>query len=67
MTALLARPSRLVCAFLLSLCAASAQAQAYPERPIKLIVPYAAGQGTDVAARYVAERLAQEIGGNIVV
>ena len=47
--------------------AAVAGAQDYPSRPIKLIVPYAAGQGTDVAARFVAERLAREIGGNIVV
>lgn len=52
---------------LLSCCAATAVAQDYPARPVKLIVPYAAGQGTDVAARFVAERLAREIGGNIVV
>ena len=52
---------------LLACCATGAAAQGYPDRPIKLIVPYAAGQGTDVAARFVAERLAQEIGGNIVV
>ena len=52
---------------LLACCATAAAAQGYPDRPIKLIVPYAAGQGTDVAARFVAERLAQEIGGNIIV
>jgi len=62
--------SRLRKAFLglLLACGATvAGAQEYPSRPIRLIVPYAAGQGTDVAARFVAERLAREIGGNIVV
>jgi tripartite-type tricarboxylate transporter receptor subunit TctC len=63
------KPSRVAVALLLSLCAASAQAQTqtYPAKPIKLIVPYAAGQGTDVAGRYVAERIAREIGGNIII
>jgi tripartite-type tricarboxylate transporter receptor subunit TctC len=63
----IARPSRFALALLLSLGAASAQAQTYPARPIRLIVPYAAGQGTDVAGRYVAERIAREIGGNIII
>jgi len=63
----LARPCNLFLALLLSCGATSAVAQAYPTRPIKLIVPYAAGQGTDVAARFVAEQLARDIGGNIVV
>ena len=63
----LARPRNLILALLLSCGATSALAQAYPSRPIRLIVPYAAGQGTDVAARFVAEQLARELGGNIVV
>ena len=37
-------------------------ADAYPARPIRLIVPYAAGQGTDIAARYLAEEFAKELG-----
>ncbi|HUD34049.1 MAG TPA: tripartite tricarboxylate transporter substrate binding protein, partial [Variovorax sp.] len=36
---------------------ANAQAQAWPNRPVKLIVPYAAGGGTDVIARNIATRL----------
>ena len=63
----LARPRNLILALLLSCGATSALAQGYPSRPIRLIVPYAAGQGTDVAARFVAEQLARELGGNIVV
>lgn len=44
-----------------------ASAQAYPTRPIKIIVAYAPGQGTDTATRYLAEILAKDIGQPIVV
>lgn len=39
----------------------------YPERPITLLLPYAAGGGTDAIARVFAEKLAQKLGGSIVV
>jgi tripartite-type tricarboxylate transporter receptor subunit TctC len=39
--------------------AASASAQSYPSRAIKLIVPITAGSGTDVLARALADKLAQ--------
>lgn len=42
-------------------------AQAYPNRPVKLVVAYAAGGGTDVAARIVAEGLARELKQPVVV
>lgn len=45
---------------------ASAQA-AYPTKPIRLIVPYQAGQGTDVATRYLAEHLGRALGQPLVV
>jgi tripartite-type tricarboxylate transporter receptor subunit TctC len=54
-------------ALLCALVPLSARADSFPVRPIRLIVPYAAGQGTDVAARFLGERIAREIGGNIVV
>lgn len=44
-----------------------AHAQDYPSRPIQLVVPYAPGGITDVAARMVAQRLEQELGHSIVV
>lgn len=46
--------------------AAPAQA-AYPERPITLIVPFAAGGPTDVIARIVAEPMSKALGQQIVV
>jgi len=42
--------------------AAVAAAQGYPNRPVKIIVAYQAGQGTDVATRYIAERLNKALG-----
>lgn len=49
------------------LAALPAAAQSYPTRPVRLIVPYQAGQGTDVAARYFAERLSKSLGQQFVV
>src|SRR5688572_20065056 len=40
---------------------------AYPEKPIKLLVPFGAGGITDVVARAVSERLSAELGQPIVV
>jgi tripartite-type tricarboxylate transporter receptor subunit TctC len=42
-------------------------AQGYPNKPIKLIVPVAAGGGSDMIARQVAERLGKGLGQSIVV
>jgi tripartite-type tricarboxylate transporter receptor subunit TctC len=44
-----------------------AQAQTYPTRPIILIVPFAAGGGTDVAARIVGEHMSRTLGQQLVV
>lgn len=48
-------------ALLVAACAASAQAQAYPAKSIKVIVPYAVGQGTDIATRYIADELGRDL------
>src|SRR5215472_14490949 len=45
----------------------SAAAQAYPSRPITLIVPFAAGGGTDVTARIVGEHMSRTLGQRIIV
>jgi tripartite-type tricarboxylate transporter receptor subunit TctC len=39
-----------------------ARAQAYPARPVTVIVPFAAGGGTDVLARILAERMRGSLG-----
>lgn len=47
--------------------AAIAQADQYPSRPVKLIVPYAAGGGTDAIARLVANGVGEQLGQSMVV
>jgi tripartite-type tricarboxylate transporter receptor subunit TctC len=42
-------------------------AQTYPVRPIRMIVPYAAGGGVDVMARLIAPRLSERLGQQVVV
>ena len=42
-------------------------AQAYPTKPVKMIVPYAAGGTTDVLARIVADKLTQGLGQTVVI
>jgi len=39
----------------------------YPERPVRLIVPWPPGSGPDVTARVVATELARQMGKTIVV
>jgi len=53
---------------MLALAGASAAfAQGYPNRPIKVIVPWPPGQTTDIAARIVCEKLAPVLGQPLVV
>src|SRR5262252_5040416 len=45
----------------------AAQADTFPSRPIRLVVPYAAGGTGDIVARVVADRLGPELGVSVVV
>jgi len=45
----------------------SARAQDYPVRPVRLIVPFAAGGVTDTSARVIADRLGARLGHQVVV
>ncbi len=47
--------------------AAVAQGDAYPNKPIRLVVPYPPGGATDVAARMLSPRLQEELGQSVVV
>ena len=54
-------------ALALSLAGASAMAQAWPAKPISLIVPFPAGGTTDVLARALAEKLTLSLGQTVIV
>lgn len=49
------------------LMAPPAAAQGYPSKPVKIIVPYQPGQGTDVATRYLADHLGKALGQAFVI
>jgi len=51
----------------LSLSVELAVAQDYPSRPIRLIVPYPPGGGTDIAARWIADRLSAQFNEKVFV
>ena len=59
---------RIAMALVLSaLIAAPALAQAYPNRPIRLVVPFPAGGGVDTMARIVGNKLSERIGQPVLV
>ena len=61
------RAARPLLAITFALAATAAQAQYTTDRPIRLIVPFAPGSGTDVAARLLAATLAESIKRPIVI
>jgi tripartite-type tricarboxylate transporter receptor subunit TctC len=54
-------------AWLLAAFSPSAASAAYPDRVIRIVVPFAPGGGTDVVARTLAQELARDLGANIVI
>jgi len=59
---------QLALAALLAFGTLGAQAQGnYPERPIKLVVPYAPGGSADIAARLIAEEWGKQLGGSLFI
>jgi tripartite-type tricarboxylate transporter receptor subunit TctC len=59
---------RLVAAAVMAIASGSlAHAQSYPEKPIKLVVPFPAGGATDTSARLVAQSLQSGLGQAVVI
>ena len=54
-------------ALLSALFAAGACAQTYPQKPVRIIVPYVAGGDTDIGARIVAPKLTEALGQQFIV
>jgi tripartite-type tricarboxylate transporter receptor subunit TctC len=57
----------LFAAMLVSVLSAGVHAQSYPNRTIKLVVPFPAGGATDNAARVVAQRLQGSLGQSVII
>ena len=58
---------RLASLLVFSLCAATAWAQSYPAKPVRVVVPYPAGTTPDLIGRTLAERLQKAMGQPFVV
>lgn len=58
---------RMLFAVLLALASTLAAAQAWPSKPVRIIIPYPAGGGADAAARLAAGALSQGLGQSFVV
>ena len=54
--------ARALLAVLILAASLAAQAQSWPSKPIRLVVPYPPGGSTDVTARTLAERVSSALG-----
>lgn len=60
--------ARQVCgALLLSVAAVGACAQAFPDRPIRIVVPYVPGGSTDLLSRLLGDTASETLGQNVIV
>src|SRR5947209_2726003 len=59
-------PSRLAVLFL-ALVTTAANAQSYPSKPITIVVPFAAGSGTDLISRLIGQQLSLALNQSVVI
>src|SRR5438874_10802083 len=58
---------RLLCGLLFALASGIAQAQAYPAKPVRLIIPFPPGGSNDLVGRAVAAQLGEHLGQSVVI
>jgi tripartite-type tricarboxylate transporter receptor subunit TctC len=63
----LARIAALLCALLPTTFTLNAQAQGYPSKPVRVIIPYPPGNTADIVARLVSIKLTERLGQNVVI
>jgi tripartite-type tricarboxylate transporter receptor subunit TctC len=63
----LAASAAILVAIVASICGAKPAAAAYPDHPVKIIAPFAAGGPTDVIARIIAQKLSESLKQNFIV
>ena len=59
--------TRYVLGLLLALAFGSAVAQSYPSRPLRIVAPFPAAGGLDLAARVVGQKLSERLGTSVVI
>jgi tripartite-type tricarboxylate transporter receptor subunit TctC len=58
---------RLAAALITALAALPANAQTYPDRPVKIVLPFGAGGVADVSSRIIADKLGERLGQRFVI
>ncbi|WP_374565571.1 Bug family tripartite tricarboxylate transporter substrate binding protein [Ideonella sp.] len=61
------RHLRLACAALAFVAASAAQAQAWPSKPIRIVVPYSPGGSSDIIARAISQPLSEALKQTVIV